>query len=54
LHGHGEIGAQDVLYSGTQRYLNQSTTEPHYDEAKITGQVANVDWANDKLPRKLR
>ena len=54
LHGHGETSANDVLYAGTRRYLNQSTTEPHYDEAKVTGQVANVDWADDKLPRKLR
>jgi hypothetical protein len=50
LHGHGETGAQDVLYSGTYRYLNQKTTEAHYDEAKVTGQRANPSWAADTLP----
>jgi hypothetical protein len=50
LHGHGETGARDVLYSGTERYLNQSTTEPHYDEAKVTGQMVQPSWAADKLP----
>jgi hypothetical protein len=52
LHGFGETGANDVVYSGAQRYFNQQT-ETDYDEAKVTGQRAKVDWADDQLPRKL-
>jgi hypothetical protein len=52
LHGHGETGANDVLYQGMDRYFKQHT-EAHFDEAKVTNQRANVDWADDQLPRKL-
>jgi hypothetical protein len=52
LHGHDETGANDVLYAGTRRYLDQDQTGAHVDEARVTNQRAQVDWDGDNLPRK--
>jgi hypothetical protein len=59
LHGYGKTGANDPVYGGPANYYPgkfgphaYQQTETHYDEAKVTGQLANVDWAGDTLPRK--